>query len=281
MALLWVAVRQWIGWVSAVTVDHGFRPESAAEAAMVARVCAGLGVAHATLAWTGVKPRVNRAAAARHARYALMAAWCRAEGIVWLLTAHHADDQAETLLMRLARGAGVAGLSGIRAMRPLGGGVAVARPLLAARKADLVALCEAESLAFIDDPTNRDPAYDRTAARALLAATPWLRAERLAASAAHLADLEAALAWAAERAWAGRASTKNGATIADADDLPRALRVRLLARALATVKPASAPRGPDLARLLATLDAGTPATLAGVRVEPGPPWRFTAETRGS
>ncbi len=281
MALLWVAARQWIGRVSAVTVDHGFRPESAAEASLVAHVCAGLGVPHATLAWTGAKPRANRASAARRARYALMAAWCRAEGIVWLLTAHHVDDQAETLLMRLARGAGAAGLSGIRAVRQLGGGVAVARPLLAARKADLVALCEAESLPFVDDPTNRDPAYDRTAARALLAATPWLRAERLAASVAHLADAESALAWAEERAWAGRASNDTAAITVDADDLPRTIRLRLLARALATATPASAPRGPDLARLLATLDTGTPATLAGVRAEPGPPWRFTAETRGS
>lgn len=248
---------------------------------MVARACARIGVPHVTLAWTGVKSCANRVAAARRARYALMTTWCRAERIAWLLTAHHADDQAETMLMRLARGAGLSGVSGIRVMRPLAPGITLARPLLGERKADLVALCLAESLPFVDDPTNRDPAYDRTAARALLTATPWLAAKRLAASAGHLADSEAALAWAEERAWAGRACAENGATIVDADDLPRALRLRLLKRGLAATAPGPPPRGPNLARLLATLDAAHPATLAGVRAEPGPPWRFTAETRGS
>lgn len=279
MALLWLAVRRWPSGVSVLTVDHRLRPESTAEAIVVARACAELRVPHATLAWTGAKPRANRAAAARRARYALMATWCRSEGMAWLLTAHHADDQAETLLMRLARGSGVAGLSGIRATRPLGGDLTLARPLLAVRKADLVALCRAESLPFADDPTNRDPAYDRTAARMLLASTRWLAPERLAASAAHLADAEAMLAWAEERAWAGRASIDGATTTVDADDLPRSLRLRLLARALVAVVASHAkpPRGPELARLLDLLDRGEGGTLAGARVHAGQPWRITRE----
>lgn len=279
MALLWLAARQWPGRVDALTVDHALRAASAAEAAMVARVCAGLAVPHATLDWTGRKPRANLPALARRARYRLLGGWCAAAGVRWLLTAHHADDQAETVLMRLARGSGVAGLSGIRLVRPLMPGVTLARPVLAARKADLIALCVTNAVQFEDDPTNRDPARDRTAARAVLAATPWLAAERLAGSAAHLTDAEDALGWATERAWAGRVIERGTVIEIDAQDLPRALRLRLLARGLARVAGQAAPRGPDLARLLTTLDTGRSATLAGARAQPGPPWRISAETR--
>ncbi len=278
MALLWLAARAFPGRVQALTVDHRLRPESAAEAAMVAAQCARLGVPHATLIWEGRKPHTALPAAARTVRYRLMRDWCAAHAVPFLLTAHHADDQAETLLMRLARAAGTQGLAGIAAARPLGRGVTLLRPLLHARKADLVLLCAEHALPTADDPTNRDPAYARTAARALLAANPWLDATALAASAAHLADAEAALAWATDRAWAGRATLEPDALVVDADDLPRALRLRLLSRALATASPGRPPpRGPESDRLLAALDRRETATLAGVRVEPGPPWRFVAE----
>ena len=278
MALLWLAAHAYPGRVNALTVDHRLRPESAVEAAMVAETCAWLGVPHATLVWRGLKPRAGRPAAARTARYQLMRDWCARAGVCWLLTAHHADDQAETVLMRLARGAGTQGLAGIAPARPLGRGVTLLRPLLHARKADLVALCAAHGLPAANDPTNRDPTYTRTAARALLAATPWLNPASLAASAANLADAEAALAWAAERAWAGGAELGAKTVTVDAEDLPRAFRLRLLARALATIAPGRPPpRGPDLARLLDALDRGETATLAGVHAHPGPPWRFAAE----
>ena len=278
MALLRLATLALPGRVSALTVDHQLRPESAGEAAMVAQLCAGVGIPHTTLLWRSHQPRTGRPAAARAARYRLMRDWCARAGVRWLLTGHHADDQAETVLMRLARGAGTRGLAGIAPARPLGGGVTLLRPLLHARKADLVALCATAGLPTADDPTNRDPTYARTAARALLAATPWLDPANLAASAAHLADAEATLAWAAERAWAGRAEVTAGAVIVDANDLPRAVRLRLLARALAAAAPGrTTPRGPDLARLLNSLDRGEPATLAGAHAHPGPPWRFAAE----
>ncbi len=278
MALLWLAAQAFHGRLHALTVDHGLRPESADEAAMVAAQAARLGVPHVTLAWVGRKPRTGRPAAARTARYRLLRDWCFSNRVPFLLTAHHADDQAETLLMRLARASGPPGLAGIRAARSLGRGVTLLRPLLARRKADLVALCAAHDLRTADDPTNRDPAYARTRARALLAATPWLDPANLAASAAHLADAEAALAWVAERAWAGRSAVGADGLSVDAGDLPRTLRLRLLARALSVAAPGRpAPRGPDLVRLLAALDAGQVATLRGALVEPGPPWRFVAE----
>ncbi|MEY2883493.1 MAG: tRNA lysidine(34) synthetase TilS [Pseudomonadota bacterium] len=274
MALLWLAQQAWPERVTALTVDHGLRSESAAEAAMVARVCADAGIPHTTLAWDGPKPAQGVPAAARHARYALMADRCAAQGVPLLLTAHHADDQAETLLMRLARGSGSAGLAGIRAARPLTDDVTLLRPLLAVRRAELAAVLAASGWPSVDDPSNRDPHYTRTHARALLAAADWLDVPAAAAAAAHLAEVEAALAWTADRAWAGRADCTSTAILLDVAGLPPELARRLIRRALAALAPENTPRGPEIARLQALLAAGGRATLAGIKIESGPVWRF-------
>ena len=272
LALLLLARAAHPGQFSALTVDHGLRAEAAAEAAMLADVCTGLGVPHATLRWEGAKPIANIQAEARTARYALMGEWCAAHGVPWLLTGHHADDQAETLLMRLARGSGSAGLAAIRSARPLRPAVTILRPLLAVRRDDLRAVVDAAGLEPVDDPANRSPAYDRTAARALLAATPWLDADRLAAAAANLADAEAALAWAADLAWESRVRTLDEMLEVDATGLPRELRRRLAARALETL--GATPPGPEIDRMLARLDTGGTATLAGIQGRGGPMWTF-------
>jgi len=272
VALLRLAAAAFPGRVTALTVDHGLRRGAAAEAATVAAQCADAGVPHATLAWTGPKPAAGLQGAAREARYALLAGWCASQGITVLMTAHHADDQAETLLMRLARASGSSGLAGIRPCRALPGGVMLVRPLLDWRRDELAPHAAGWRLA--DDPANRDPRHFRTRARALLAATPWLDAARLADAAAHLGDAEAALAWAADRAWAGSAVVTGDRVTLDVTDLPAELVQRLLRRALAAVVPAAAPRGPALVRLAATLAAGGTATLAGVRARGGPVWTF-------
>ncbi|PZN97550.1 MAG: tRNA lysidine(34) synthetase TilS [Alphaproteobacteria bacterium] len=279
MALLRLAAAQFPARIAALTVDHGLRHASAAEAAMVAGWCAAHGVPHATLHWQGQKPGAGVPAAARAARYALMAHWCVAHGHGLLLTAHHADDQAETLLMRLGRGSGGAGLAGIRASRPLAPGVTLVRPLLGVRRADLAAIAAAGPV--VDDPSNRDPRYARTAARRLLADTPWLDAGRMAAAAAHVADTEAALDWAADRAWAGNVVVADDVIRIDAGDLPTALQRKLLERAIKRFCPETALRGADLSRLLVTLAAGGTATLAGVRARcTGKAWHFArAATR--
>ncbi len=279
LALLWLAVEALgAARVVALSVDHALRPGSADEAAGVARAAAGLGVAHATLRWTGPRPRAGLQAAARRARYGLMAEWCRAHGVAWLATAHHADDQAETVLMRAARGAGTAGLSGIRPRRKLGGGVTLIRPLLGWRREELAAIAEATGWPVVRDPGNADPRFARTRARALLAAAPWLAGLRLAAVAEHQRVAEAALAWAAARAWAGRASLLPGPELVlDAAGLPRALQLRLVARALRAIAPAARPRGSELSRLCEALVRGRRATLAGVLADPraAHDWRFT------
>jgi tRNA(Ile)-lysidine synthase len=257
--------------VTALTVDHGLRAGSAAEAALVARQCAACGIAHETLRWDGPKPSANIQALARAARYRLLGDWCRAHGVGWLLTAHHADDQAETLLMRLARGSGSGGLAGIRPSRDLGG-VRLVRPLLGLRKADLARL--AAGWEVVADPANHDPRHDRTHARAVIAGTPWLDVPALAAAAAHLADDAAALDWAAARAWEGNVHCAGSAVLIDAAGLPAAIVHRLLARAIAALAPDARPRGGDIARLAARIGAGQVVTLAGVKVQPGPIWRL-------
>ena len=144
------------------------------------------------------------------------------------------------------------------------------------RRAALAEIVQAAELSAADDPSNRDPHYDRTAARAALAAVPWLDPVRLAASAAHLADAEAALCWVADRAWAGGATLGDGSIGLDATGLPPEIILRLLRRALVAIAPEAAPRGDALTRLAARLATGGTATLAGVRATGGPVWRFTA-----
>ena len=272
LALLLLAHAAFGDRLRALTVDHDMRAGSAAEAATVAEVCAARGIAHATLRWGGTKPAANRQAAAREARYALLRDWCAARHVPWLLTAHHADDQAETLLLRLARGSGTGGLAGIRAARDLGCGVTLLRPLLGVRRAALAEIVAAAGLQPVDDPSNHDPRHDRTQARALIAATPWLAPARLAASAAHLADAEVALGWAAALAWDSRASVTADRVTVDAAGLPAELRRRLAARALRHL--GAAPDGPAVTRLTSRLDGGGTATLGGVQGRGGVAWTF-------
>src|SRR5271156_4483671 len=154
--------------IDAATVDHGLRAEGADEARAVADLCRKLGVPHQTLIWRGEKPKTRLQERARDARYALLADCARRIGAEIVVTAHHMDDQAETVLFRLLRGSGVGGLAGIAA-RTERDGLTLARPLLGLAKADLVAYCEAERVPYACDPSNVDPRYARTRMRALLA----------------------------------------------------------------------------------------------------------------
>ncbi|HEY5206469.1 MAG TPA: tRNA lysidine(34) synthetase TilS [Roseiarcus sp.] len=154
--------------VDAATVDHGLRPESAEEAEAVAALCARLGVGHRILRWKGVKPTSRLQERARDARYRLLVDHAKAIGADALMTAHHADDQAETVLFRLLRGSGLTGLRGMDAMTARDG-MTIARPLMGLKKRDLVAFAKARAAPFIDDPSNSDPRFARTRLRALLA----------------------------------------------------------------------------------------------------------------
>lgn len=263
LALMKLGAEAFPGRVHVLSVDHGLRAEAAGECAMVAGLAAGLGVPHTTLT-LDLAPGGNVQARARQARYAAMAGWCRANAVPLLLTAHHADDQAETLLMRLARGSGLSGLSGIRARLELDG-VTLLRPLLGARRMELAEIVRAAGWTPVDDPTNRDPAHDRTRARALLADTDWISAERVAAAAANLAEAEAALAWAEARAFETRAAQEANGLLVDPEGLPAELQRRLLARALAQF--GAEADGPGVQRLLARLTEVGSGTLGSARAE--------------
>jgi len=245
-------------------------------------LCEGLGIAHRTL--TVEVPRDgNLSAAARTARYAALGHWARELGLTAIVTAHHADDQAETLLLRLNRGAGLSGLAAMRPRARLPGlgpespAVALLRPLLGWRKAELVVVVAAAGWTSTDDPSNRDPRFDRARLRAALATGDLLDPARVAASAEHLRDAAEALDWGIAREFTDRVAT--GAEATTYYPLaPRAIRLGVLARIVAkTVNGAQQPRGDELARLLATLEAGGIATLGGWRgdAREAGRWRFT------
>ena len=277
LALLLLAAAARPGLVEAATVDHGLRPGSRAEADMVASICATLGVPHAVLPadWSGL-PTANIQAEARTMRYRRLADWAGRQGLAFLATAHHADDQAETLLMRLARGAGVRGLGGARVRRALTEQVTLVRPLLGWRKAELTALVAEAGIEPVDDPSNHDPRHDRSRIRTALGQAEWADPARLAASASALRDADEALDWALAPLIASRIRQDGDALIIEPFDLPRELKRRLLVAAFAELA-APAPRGPDLMRALGALDRGETVTLSGLKLEGGEQWRLAIE----
>jgi tRNA(Ile)-lysidine synthase len=155
--------------ISVATVDHGLRAESRTEAEKVGHWARALGFTHHLLTWTGEKPATRIQERAREARYQLLRDCAGAVGADAIVTAHHADDQAETILFRLTRGSGVAGLAGMAPIAPLGA-LALLRPLLAFRKSALVDVCEGANHPFFEDPSNADDAYARARIRKLVPA---------------------------------------------------------------------------------------------------------------
>ena len=207
------------GWaLRAVTVDHRLRPEAAEEAAWVGRICAGLGLPHEVLVWDHGTIRGNLMEQASRARYRLMADWARARGIGLVLVAHTADDQAETFLMGLARGAGLQGLSG---MRPAWqeDGVTFRRPFLTETRAALRAYLAGQGQDWIEDPSNDDPRRMRARARrALNRLNPLgITADRLAAVVENLAAVQGLVQRAVAQAGAGVIEAAGSLRIAGAE----------------------------------------------------------------
>ena len=276
LALLLLAHEAVPGCFEVATVDHGLRPGSAAEAEMVAALCDRLGVSHTKLTPT-ISATGNLQANARTARYAALGDWAGARGLCAIVTAHHADDQAETFLMRLSRGSGVRGLAGMRGVAAVPGhpDIPLLRPLLGWRKDELEVIVTKARIEPARDPSNADPRFERVRVRAGLVASPWLDPAALAASAAHLAEADAALDWAAAREWNERVSHDKTA-LHYRPLAPRAVQLRVLARAIATLGHEGTPRGAEIARLHEALSAGGVATLGGVKaVAESDGWRFT------
>jgi len=305
LALMWLAAR----WrkalkrgpaLYAVTVDHGLRPESAREARAVKRLARALELPHRTLRWGGDKPATGVPAAARAARYRLLAQAARAHGASHMMTAHTRDDQAETVLMRLSRGSGLAGLAAM-ARQSERDGVMLARPFLDVTKAQLVATLDKARIAYAIDPGNADPRFTRPRLRALM---PLLAAEgcdsrNLARLAARFARANAALELLTDGAWRFLALQRRGDSPPgfDADAfaaLSAEIRVRLLHRAVDKIGHEGTAELGKVEALAAALErahaesgAGTgrirlKQTLAGalvtldadyIRIEPAPPRR--------
>ena len=309
IALMWLAAR-WRRaltrgpWLLAVTVDHGLRPEAAREALDVKRLAKTLDLPHRTVRWTGPKPKTGLPAAARDARYRLLARTARANGAVHVLTAHTRDDQAETLLMRMSRGSGIAGLAAM-ARQSEREGVVLVRPFLDLSKSQLVATLKKAKVGFADDPTNRDVSFTRPRLRALM---PVLAAEgcdarNLARLASRLARANAALELltdGAERflALGNRGASRSGFDARAFAALSEEVRVRLLLRAIDRVGHEGRAELGKVEALLAALQRaiaapgsakgrfGLKQTLAGamisltgdrIRIEPAPPRRHRAD----
>lgn len=314
LALMWLAAR-WRRALArgprliAVTVDHGLRSEAAREARDVKRLARTLDLPHRTVRWTGPKPKTGLPAAARAARYRLLAQAARANGATHILTAHTRDDQAETLLMRIMRGSGIAGLAAM-ARESEREGVLLARPFLSVSKSQLIATLKKAKIDFADDPTNRDLNFTRPRIRAVM---PVLAAEggdarNLARLASRLARANAAVEVLVDGAERYLALRDRGASHPGFDAkafdvktfdakafgaMPEEIRLRLLLRAIDRVGHEGPAELGKVEALLSALDrAGAnktaaqrirlKQTLAGalvslidgrIRVEPAPPRR--------
>jgi tRNA(Ile)-lysidine synthase len=282
VALMWLLAR-WRKALArgprlvAVTVDHGLRPEAAAEARAVKRLAKALALDHRTRRWIGVKPRNGVPAAAREVRYGLLAETARGVGATHILTAHTRDDQAETLLMRLLRGSGIVGLSAMARISERDG-LSLARPLLDVAKSQLTATLKRAKIGFVDDPTNRDTTFTRPRLRMLL---PKLAAEGgdarvLARLAARLARVNAAVdlfADGAEQYLAAKYGTGpvRDARVFDAEAfaaLPDEIRLRLLIRAINRFGHEGPAELGKVEGILAVLDEAVRGTSAGRGVGP-------------
>ncbi|MSP89410.1 MAG: tRNA lysidine(34) synthetase TilS [Alphaproteobacteria bacterium] len=267
------------GQATALVVDHGLRPESAAEACQVADWLGARNVPTVVLAWTGDKPRTGIQARARAARYSLLAEWCANAGVLHLLVGHHREDQAETVLMRRARASGDDGLAAMAPIVELAS-LRLLRPLLDRPKSRLIATLSVLGQSWIEDPSNRDPTYWRVRLRAFqpVLDDAGLDACGIAAGAQEAARARVARARATASLLArivdvfpaGYVRLDGAGLVASGPELGR----RALTRCLLTIGGATyAPRRDRLDRLYDTLVADMPArrfkarTLAGCRVQ--------------
>ncbi len=264
--------------IQVVTVDHQLRIESAAEAAFVKAEAARLGFSHQTLVWEGVKPQTGLQAAARSARYELISGWLHAEHergqpLRCLITAHHADDQAETLLMRLARGSGTRGLGGMRARTAMHG-ITVLRPFLTVPKDRLVETLALTGGVWLEDPSNANTDFERVRLREAQPALSalGLQSGKLALSARRLARADEALERLTDDFAVSCGLNRHGGAYASLDlqtfqAAPAEARVRVLGRLIESqsgqAEAAQLSQIEDLESQICSAGRGTSATLGG------------------
>lgn len=277
MALLWLMASLLPGQVKAATVDHGLRQGSAEEARMVAGFCARERIPHTTLTPpTPIKGSLQ--AAARAERYRLLEQWRADEGLAHILTAHHADDQLETIVMRLNRSSGVGGLAAIRAKNGH-----ILRPLLHWRRDELVRLALDEDLPFVDDPSNADSRFDRARLRHALTSQTVLDVEAAARSADWLAEADDAIDWAVERLIAAWPDASDIAVIRDEGYPPEIFR-RVVTQRLRANAAGLPLRGASLDGVVKAMKDGRRAMVGALLIDAVPGlegtiWRISAAPR--
>ncbi|WP_340587254.1 tRNA lysidine(34) synthetase TilS [Erythrobacter alti] len=274
MAMLLLAQEAIPGGFEVATVDHGLRSEAKDECALVVSACEDRSVPCEVLS---VRVGVgNVQTEARTARYDALADWVLRQGLQAIATAHHADDQVETLLMRLNRGAGLTGLAGIRARGEWGRQeVQVLRPMLQFRRAELAGVVAASGLETADDPSNSDRNFDRVRMRQALAQVQWVDVASMSASASNLAEAAEALGWVASEEFS-RQVRQTGDEWRYCPLAPRAVRLIVVNRLI--VKLGAKPRGGQVADLVDALQSGSKGNLGGVLASvEGAEWVFRPE----
>ncbi|MBL0914105.1 MAG: tRNA lysidine(34) synthetase TilS [Sphingopyxis sp.] len=277
MALLWLMATLLPGQVRAATVDHGLRKGSDEEARMVASYCAREHIPHGIL--TPPAPiKGSQQAAARAERYRLLDIWRQDHDLAHILTAHHADDQLETIVMRLNRSSGLGGLAEIRASNR-----AVLRPLLSWRRAELVALALDRDLPFVDDPSNDDHRFDRARLRHALHSQTILDVDAVAKSAGWLAEADDAIDWAVERLIASWPDASDIAVIRD-ESYPAEIFRRVVTQRLVANDGQLRIRGASLDGVIAAMKGGRRAMVGALLIDAvrgleGTIWRISPAPR--
>lgn len=277
MALLWLMATLLPGQVWAATVDHGLRKGSDQEARMVASFCNREHIPHSTLR-PAAPIKGSLQAAARAERYHLLDQWRGAYALGHILTAHHADDQLETIVMRLNRSSGVGGMSAIRSRNG-----AVMRPLLHWRRSDLVGIALENDLPFVDDPSNSNNRFDRARLRQALKSQTILDPAAAARSAGWLAEADEALDWAVERLIASWPDASDIAVIRNESYPPEMFR-RIVAQRLRANSAQLMIRGGSLEGVIAAMHKGKRAMVGALLIDPvrgfeGTIWRISDAPR--
>ncbi len=257
----------------AATVDHGLRAESASEALAVATLVQRLGIPHETLKWQGWDGSGNLQDQARRARYRLLVAWAESKGLEAVALGHTEDDQAETVLMRLARASGVSGLSAMAVSRKEGR-VTLLRPLLSTTRSNLREYLTAQGISWIDDPSNQDPRFDRIKARQALSGLNQIgiTAESLSRVAENMAQAREALAQYAQESALRFITVADGDLCIDRDGfetLPEEICRRLVIASVSWITGGEyPPRHKAVDQVLDAISSAKTATLGGCIIIP-------------
>lgn len=268
MALLWLMKHHYDGDIFAATIDHGLRKEAAQEALHVAALCQKLEIQHDIL--TPAMPITgNIQSNARKARYTLLEQWVQQKGCDYIATAHHADDQLETMIMRLNRASGIAGLAAIRERNGK-----IIRPLLGFRKTDLIQICNVAAIETINDPSNANDDFDRVKIRQWLEKCEANGLELIIdpimaqKSALHLEDANNAIEYSSAILAKERISQKSDTLVLDIADLPMEYQRRLLTQGLQQIDASIKPRGTSLEKSIKSLNNRNISMVGDIKITP-------------